>query len=228
MQLKKPADVKFPVRIAMETIIARVLSEGGAPAVRPYRQTPMDFVDDLCPSWSLNIQTFINMPIGPFERPISRFGNDRFPYLELRDNTVLFIATLIYAAIHVSAWNWTFPSRIEKTLWRLASMILLGSTFAFWVFENIAVWYRYNGGEIFFYRVLNQLDRLEDIEKLRIEKAANPRKLPLRGEFWSIFPLALIYAIARTYLLVEAFLGLRNLEASAFTNVNWSIYFPHV
>ena len=226
--LKKPTDVKFPIRIAMETNIARILNEGGEPAARPYRQTPMDFVDDLCPSWSLNIQTFIKMPIGPFERPISRFGNDRFPYLELRDNTVLFIATLIYAAIHVSAWDWTFPSKIEKTLWRLASMILLGSTIAFWVFESIAVWYRYNGGEKFFYRVLNKLDRLEDIEKLRIEKAANPRKLPLRGEFWSIFPLALIYAIARIYLLVEAFLGLRNLEASAFTNVNWSIYLPHV
>lgn len=225
--LQKPADVKFPIRIDMETGIARVLHEGGAAAAGPYRQTPLDFVDDLCPSWSLNIQTFINMPIGPFERPISRFGNDRFPYLELRDNTMLFIATLIYAAIHVCAWNWTFPSRIEKTLWRLASMILFGSTIAFWIFESVAVWYRYNGGEKYLYRFLNKLDRLEDIEKLRIEKAANPRKLPLKGEFWSIFPLASIYAIARTYLLVEAFVGLRNLEASAYVNVNWSIYLPH-
>lgn len=225
--LKKPADVKFPIRIDMQTSIARILHEGGAAAARPYRQTPMDFVDDLCPSWSLNIQTFIKMPIGPFERPISRFGNDRFPYLELRDNTILFVATLIYAAIHVCAWNWTFPSRVEKTLWRLASMILLGSTIAFWIFESIAVWYRYNGGEKYLFRLLNKLDRLEDIEKLRIEKAANPRKLPLRGEFWSIFPLASIYAIARIYLLVEAFVGLRNLEASAYVNVNWSIYLPH-
>ena len=226
--LQKPADVKFPIRIHMESNIARVLHEGGTAAARPYRQTPLDFVDDLCPSWSLNIQTFINMPVGPFERPMSRFGNDRFPDLELCDKTILFAATLIYAAIHVSAWNWTFPSKIENTLWRLASMILLGSTIAFWVFESIAVWYRYNGGEKFFYGVLNRLDRLEDIEKLRIEKAANPRKLPLKGEFWSIFPLALIYAIARTYLLVEAFVGLRNLEASAFVNVNWSKYLPHV
>ena len=72
-----------------------------------------------------------------------------------------------------------------------------------------------------------RLDRLEDIEKLRIEKAANPRKLPLSGEFWSIFPLATIYAIARTYILVEAFAGLRNLDASAYFNVNWAMYVPH-
>ena len=225
--LQKPADVKFPIRINMATPIGRILHEGGPAAAKPYRQTPLDFVDDLCPSWSLNIQTFIHLPIGPFERPISRFGNDRFPYLELRDNTILFIATLVYAAIHVSAWDWTFPTRVEKILWRLASLILLGSTITFWVFESIAIWYRYNGGEKFLYRLLNKLDRLEDIEKLRMEKAANPRKLPLRGEFWSIFPLAAIYAIARIYLFVEAFVGLRDLEASAYVNVNWVIYLPH-
>ena len=146
----------------------------------------------------------------------------------MRDNTVLFVATLIYAAIHVSAWDWTFPSAIEKILWRLASMILFGSTIAFWIFESIAVWYRYNGGEKYLYKFLNKLDRLEDVEKLRLEKANNPGKLPLRGEFWSIFPLALIYAIARTYLLVEAFVGLRNLEASAYMNVNWAVYLPHL
>lgn len=62
-----------------------------------------------------------------------------------------------------------------------------------------------------------------------METAANPRKLPLKGDFWSISPLAMIYAIARTFLFVAAFLGLRDLEASAFTNdVHWSIYLPHI
>lgn len=226
--LRKPADVNYPIQINMTTPIAHILLEGGTPAARLYRQTPLDFIDDLCPSWSRNIQTFMHMPIGPFERPVSRFGNDRFPYLEIRDNTLLFVATLVYAAIHVSAWDWTFPSKVEKIMWRLASMILLGSTITFWVFETVAVWYRYNGGEFIIYKILNKLERLEDIENLRIEKAQNARKLPLKGEFWSIFPLALIYATARTYLLVEAFLGLRDLEASAYMNVNWTIYIPHM
>ncbi len=146
----------------MDTSIMRISNEGGAQAARPYRQTPLDFIDDLCPSWSLNVQTFIHMPIGPFERPISRFGNDRFPYLKMRDNALLFV-------------------RIEQILWRLASMIFLGSTAAFWTFESIAIWYRYNGGELLLYRVLNKLDRLEDIYKLQMEKAANPRKLPLKA-----------------------------------------------
>ena len=181
--LQKPTDVNVPIRtirIYMETSIAFVLQEGGAPAAQPYRQTPLGFVDDLCPSWSLNIQAFINMPIGPFERPISRFGNDRFPYLELSDNTSLFVATLIYASIHVCAWNWTFPSRTENILRRLASMIILGSTITFWIFESIAVWYRYNGGEKFFYKVLNKLDRLEDM-KAEDREACESKKIAAQG-----------------------------------------------
>ena len=72
------------------------------------------------------------------------------------------------------------------------------------------MFYKCNGGEKYLYKLLNKLDRLEDIEKLRIEKAANPRQLPLKGEFWSMF------------------LGSRDLEASAFVNVNWSNYRPHL
>ena len=61
-----------------------------------------------------------------------------------------------------------------------------------------------------------------------MERAADPRPLLLKVDFWSILPLEVIFAIARTYLLAEAFGGLRNLEASAFMNVNWPIYIPHV
>ena len=72
------------------------------------------------------------------------------------------------------------------------------------------------------YKVLNKLDGLEDAEKIRIKRAANSRPLPLKVEFWSILSLAVIYAIACTHLLAEAFGGLRNLEVSAFG------YIPHV
>ncbi len=107
-------------------------------------------------------------------------------------------------------------------------MILLGSTFSIWVLESLAVWYRYYGGERFLFRVLHRLDKLEDLEKMRREKAEEPRKLQLKGEFWSILPLAIFYAVARGYIFVEAFIGLRDLEGSAFVNVDWSAYIPHV
>jgi hypothetical protein len=55
-----------------------------------------------------------------------------------------------------------------------------------------------------------------------------PKQLPLPWEFWSIFPLAITYAAARGYLVVEAFLGSRFLEARAYVNIKWSSYIQHV
>ena len=42
-----------------------------------------------------------------------------------------------------------------------------------------------------------------------------PRTLPLKVEFWSIFPLACTYAVAEAYLIFKVLFGLRELNASA-------------
>jgi len=36
------------------------------------------------------------------------------------------------------------------------------------------------------------------------------------------------YFIARLFLLIEMIISLRNLPSSAFMNVTWTTYFPHV
>jgi hypothetical protein len=43
--------------------------------------------------------------------------------------------------------------------------------------------------------------------------------------FWS---LALIYVLARISLLFIPFIVLRSLPPAAFTDVNWSVYIPHL
>ena len=90
---------------------------GGPAALRPYRQALLDFIDDLCPSWSLNVQTFMHVPFGPFE------------------NLLLFVATLTYVSVHVCAWDRMFPVRIENFLWRTGSITLLCSTITFCLFN---------------------------------------------------------------------------------------------
>ncbi len=74
--------------------------------------------------------------------------------------------------------------------------------------------------------------KLPDFERQRSEKvkdqAREPTTLPLPWEFWSILPIALSYGIARAYLLAEAFLELRSLKVTAFLNVQWSTYIPHI
>ena len=60
------------------------------------------------------------------------------------------------------------------------------------------------------------------MEKARLKRVQNdqPKKLPLRWEFWSNFPLAWVYAIARGYLVLEVFLQLRVLNITAFRAIN--------
>lgn len=219
--MHKPNDIGCPIVISTDVSIKQVIEDAGERAQAPYQQTPLDFVDDLRPSWCLNVQAFMHMPIGPKKRPIPRFGNERFPDLNFWETSVLLFATVVYASIHVAAWNWKFPTKFESIMWRVSSMILMGSTFAFWVLETIAVWYRYHKGDAMFGIKERNIER--ELDEQRPNK-----KLPMTGEFWSIFPLAVIYAFGRSYLLIEAFAGLRELEASAYISVNWANFIPHI
>jgi hypothetical protein len=53
-------------------------------------------------------------------------------------------------------------------------------------------------------------------------------QLPLTWEFATITPMAFIYGLARLYLIAEAFAELRNINASAYVNVEWTNFIPHV
>lgn len=76
--------------------------------------------------------------------------------------------------------------------------------------------------------------KLPEFERTRAEKLSQvsseykPTQLPLAWEFWAIMPVAVLYGIARLYLVVEAFVELRSVEGTAFVNVSWSVYFPHI
>ncbi|KAK4069227.1 hypothetical protein Trihar35433_5806 [Trichoderma harzianum] len=253
--ISKPQDVRYPVRIEMAETMDQVLRGAGPVAARPYRQTPLDFVDDLTPSWALNIQPFVKLPVGPFERPLPRIGDSRLPWLETLESLYLCIATMIYASIHLTGWNFRFPSKAEQILWRVSSLILVGTTALFWVLETGAIWQRYGSGHKLWKRMFGSEDKAgvlvtvtEDVAELEAgrpqadrpsmlvtqqpveekeEEAWAPKQLPLVWEFWTIFPVAFIYALARFYILVEPIVGLRSMEAGAFQTVNWMGFLPH-
>lgn len=39
--------------------------------------------------------------------------------------------------------------------------------------------------------------------------------------------MAVLYGVARIYMIEEAFLELRNLDATTYVSVDWSTYIPH-
>lgn len=71
------------------------------------------------------------------------------------------------------------------------------------------------------------MEEREIARKLR-RAARKPKQLPMPWEFWSITPIAITYGIARFYILIETFMGLRSLEKSAYFILEWSDYLPHI
>ena len=223
--LSKPTDVHTPVELHTSHSIKTIIGP------RDWKITPLDFVDENGPGWAINVQAFMKMPTIPPERPIQRIPNDRFPMDPYGwQEYFLCFATLIFAAIHVSGWNFAFPSKLEQILWRSASMLLFGITALFWILETMASWKRLGRWKWLYYCITNRRKLWEPEQAVEqdTDEYREPKVLPLPWEFWSILPLVILYGVARFYLIVEAFLELRNLPATALLDVDWSLYFPHI
>lgn len=245
--LHKPADVRTPVRIGL---ISSPSTTADSISNNPnqkktgsilqitknhtWRTTPLDFIDENGPGWSMNVQPFVKLPVIPPERPIQHIPNDRFPMNPYGcQEYLLCFATLLFTAIHVAGWNFSFPTDLEKILWRVSSLVLLGVTAAFWLLETAASWIRLRRWK-WIWLWATAREALPEFEKRReehlrvVETKREPTELPLAWEFWTISFVALLYGLARLYMIVESFLELRYVDSTAFATVNWSLYFPHV
>jgi len=108
------------------------------------------------------------------------------------------LGAAIFGACHCLAWNFEFPTSIEQTLWRAASVIvatILPPFYLFWLFLDTSPWLSKG-----FYKLALGIAR---------------------------FVTALLYVSARIYLLVGMFRSLFYLPPEAFVST-WSSSIPHV
>ena len=119
-------------------------------------------------------------------------------------------AGAIFGSIHCTAWNFAFPSHVEKIMWRTASLTLVGVCLS--IFIGIPIrgwayphWKRARCGSL--------TERLWEF--LYYEQSI------------SFIPIV-IYPITRLTLLFLALVSLRNLPNSAFRTVAWSAFIPHI
>jgi hypothetical protein len=225
--LHKPADVQTPVHIYSSFTMADITLN------RSWRLTPLDFIDENGPGYSVNVQPFMKMPVIPPKRPIQRIPNDRFPTNPYgAQEYLLCIATLVFTSIHVAGWNFDFPTHTEKLLWRISSLLLFGITVLFWIFETIASWTRLGRWKLIYLWIFKRKEVDAHNRSMTLRQTTMVKRdmtqLPVLWEFLTITPLAIIYGIARFYLMAEAFAELRNVKGTAYVNVEWSEFIPHV
>ena len=227
--LNKPLDIETPTICVMNASIEEVLVQAGDIAKEPYRQTPLDFIDDLSPSWTTNVQPWLRLRTGPRERPLQRLPNDRFPWMgKSIHGIILFSISMAFVGFHLIGWNFTFPTNTERSLWRISSLVVVATVFIFWM-SNIcsgllgSEQYRRRWERKLFPARGATREAGEIINSDQKDVAAIPR--------WQIIiisPLALAYSLARASLIVEVFVGLRSLPVGAFDTVDWLKFIPHI
>lgn len=103
-------------------------------------------------------------------------------------------------AIHCLAWNFTFPTKMEQTIWRVCSVTATGTPVVIG-FHQILYWIYGTGG------------------------AAKTRK---QGFKLSGFFCLLVYVAARLVIIVQFFVCLRAMPAGVYERLSWPEYFPHL
>lgn len=221
----KPLDVESPTILESNKSIAQILLDAGDAANQPYRQTPLDFIDNQSPSWLTEVQPHLRFRTGPKTRPLPRFTNDRFPVIGAGPDAVfLFFFTMAYCGLHFVAWNFEFPTPLERKLWRSASITIGACAFIFWVCETYQDGHRLGRWERWYAKLFHndKNGRINTMEKER----RNRRFIPV----WEVIvmtPVTLVYTVARTYIVIEVFLSQRSLPIGAFDTVQWSEFVPH-
>ncbi|KAK4903723.1 hypothetical protein LTR49_026689 [Elasticomyces elasticus] len=145
------------------------------------------------------------------ERPRNWPGDDLIVHMEGHlMGMIMWCSSTIYGAIHLAGWHEIFPTTIEQWFWRGSAAYIIFSGLL-WSFLNLcgqlsgAVW-------LYWYNLL----------------AGNV----CRKGRTLIYILGCVggtlYVAARTYLVVEAFISLRALPASAYLSPSWILTVPHI
>ena len=213
--------------------MSRILIDAGDRASKPYRRTPLDFVEDPFPSWLTQMEPYITWKIfSPPKRPLPRFTNDRLPAIDdSRDSLLLVIIVTAYSSLHFAAWNFAFPTQIEWLMWRIVCIIMLSGASIFFTCEFYRVrringrWQRWKSR--FSYRRHGLAPPESAIPLHRLLRVKMEAKFVPTWSVINMSVVTVLYTSARLYIAIECFISLRLLPIHAFDSIEWSNFIPH-
>lgn len=242
----KPADIDVPEILETTAGIDQILREAGDAAHRPYARTPLDFVSRQEWSWSIlwsagrGYFRVMGLKFGVRGTPMSRFSNTTVPPL----SGIVYIGAMsiaaLYFSIFVIAWNWSFPTDIEKWLWRASCIIsliclvpvYLTSILSFGTYmrrrpsrpvsindsASVVVVQRQNVVGRAWHRFVSTARNNSIMKEPELNAPMHAIVIT-----WIV---GIFYCFARSYVWIEDLMGLRSLPTSAYKTVNWGLAIP--
>ncbi|KAF4784190.1 hypothetical protein HER10_EVM0005233 [Colletotrichum scovillei] len=131
------------------------------------------------------------------------------------------IFPIIYGGIHLSAWNYDFASRQEEIMWKVSCLIIVG--FIPWV-GLYFLFFAYVGRPL---RVYIDPDLLaEEVQKSPLSVGSRMAGICILGFTVSLF--AAVHFFARVFIVVEAFISLRQVPIGVYSMPSWIQMIPHL
>ena len=122
---------------------------------------------------------------------------------------VLCSVSMAFDGIHAAAWNAFFPSKVESKMWRFSSLYISSSGLLWCIINMLAkLWKPFD--EYWNRTVLPQPSFAKSIPLVAC--------CAVRGA---------MYILVRAFLVIEAFISIRQLPASAYETPNWTQVIPH-
>ncbi|KAL8838364.1 MAG: hypothetical protein Q9170_002171 [Blastenia crenularia] len=145
----------------------------------------------------------------------------------------------LYAAIHLALWNYTFPTPVERTLWRVSATTLLAIPMLALVPALII--YAYQQIRESRLRETKHADNGTNLES-NVPLSSDPPQYdedgfsyPTKTKLVLIIGVVLVfylvvalYLFSRIFIIVESFLSLRHVPKGVYVDIGWPKYIPHL
>ncbi|KAI9885755.1 MAG: hypothetical protein M1823_002433 [Watsoniomyces obsoletus] len=120
---------------------------------------------------------------------------------------------VVYGGVHLLAWNFDFPTAIERLLWRVACLDTVSGVCSLLTLFHATVYIHEHGFQ----------------SLLRAARSWEPGVLPCL--FRIILAIGFLnipfFMASRAFVVVETFVSLRRVPKAAYDTVKWSAYIPH-
>jgi hypothetical protein len=136
---------------------------------------------------------------------------------------MLIALPIVYGSVHLAAWNFDFPTKVEKIMWRVACALVAGGIPGGFLILDIIM------HNIYVLVFLWERAQLQGFYQYLLRLVG---RIAAFGIFLGISLVVLLsltlYFGARLFIIIESFISVRRLPLGVFITVNWSDYIPHL